>query len=157
MSTGSRTTSSGSSADAADPVLPLDAFPALNATLNGMSAGLLAAGYGFIRMKRVAAHRACMLGATLVSALFLVSYLYYHAHAGVTRFQGTGWVRTAYFVILISHTLLAAVVPVLAAIVLTLALRGRFDRHRRIARWALPIWAYVSVTGIVVYWMLYRL
>lgn len=137
--------------------IPLEAFPALNAALNGLSAGLLFAGYGFIRARRIAAHRACMIGTTAVSALFLISYLYYHAHAGATRFQGAGWIRTAYFAILLSHTALAAVVPVLAAVVLTLAFRGRFERHRRIARWAFPIWAYVSVTGIVVYWMLYRL
>ena len=115
------------------------------------------AGYGFIRARRIAAHKACMLAATSVSALFLVSYLYYHFHAGSTRFQGEGLVRLVYFAVLLSHTVLAAAVPPLALITLILALRDRIDRHRRLARWTLPIWLSVSITGVVVYAMLYHL
>ena len=115
------------------------------------------AGYGFVRAKRIAAHKACMLSATVTSVLFLTSYLYYHALAGSTRFQGQGAVRTAYFALLVSHTVLAAIVPFLVVITIVLALRGKLEKHRRLARWTFPIWLYVSVTGVVVYWMLYHL
>ena len=137
-------------------MIPLEAFPALNAALNALAAGLLVAGFGFIRARRIGAHRACMITATVLSAAFLVSYLYDHAHAGATRFQGEGAVRTFYLGLLLSHTVLAAVTPPLALTTLWLALRGRLDSHRRLARWALPVWLYVSVTGVAVYWMLYH-
>jgi len=133
------------------------AFPALNAILNGTSFALLSAGYAFIRSKQVTRHRICMGAAVVTSSIFLASYLYYHWHVGSVRFQGTGWVRPVYFTILLSHTLLAASLVVLVPITLARALRERFDRHRAIARWTLPIWMYVSVTGVVIYLMLYHL
>jgi uncharacterized membrane protein YozB (DUF420 family) len=135
----------------------LSFFPALNATLNGVSAVLITTGRLFIRSKKVALHRACMVAAVGTSTLFLASYLYYHAHVGSVRFPGQGWVRPAYFVLLISHTALAAVVVPLVLLSLTAALRRRFDRHRRIARWTFPIWLYVSVTGVMVYLILYKI
>lgn len=132
-------------------------LPTVNALLNSASAILLLLGFVFIRHGRVGAHRACMLSAFACSVLFLASYLVYHARVGSLRFEGTGWVRTLYLSVLASHTVLAAAVPILAVITLALALRRRFARHRAIARWTLPIWLYVSVTGVVVYWMLYRM
>lgn len=131
-------------------------FPVINATLNGISAALLATAHSMIKRGRVAAHRALMLTAVATSTLFLISYLYYHAHVGSVRFRGQGWSRPVYFTILISHTILAAAIVPLVIITLTLALRGRFDRHKAIARWTYPIWLYVSVTGVVIYLMLYR-
>jgi uncharacterized membrane protein YozB (DUF420 family) len=130
--------------------------PALNATLNAASAVLLTVGYLFIRRKKVTAHRFCMFTALLVSTLFLVSYLDYHFRVGSVRFQGHGWIRPVYLSLLASHTVLAAAVVPLALITLSRALREQFDRHRRIARWTLPIWLYVSVTGVLVYWLLYH-
>ncbi len=138
-------------------VFPLSLLPTLNATLNGVSALLLTGGFLFIRRKNVTAHRACMLSACATSALFLVSYLVYHYHVGSVRFAGQGWVRPVYFAVLLSHTVLAAAILPLALVTLARALRGRFDRHARIARWTLPIWLYVSVTGVIVYVMLYHL
>jgi len=135
----------------------VSALPAVNAFLNGTSAVLLSAGFVFIRRKHIAAHRACMLSAFGVSALFLVSYLVYHAQAGSVPFQGRGWVRPVYFALLLSHIVLAAVIVPLALTTIHRAWTGRFDRHRRIARWTLPIWLYVSVTGVLVYLMLYHL
>ncbi len=132
-------------------------FPAVNATLNGCSAVLLVTGHTLIQRGRMAAHRAVMLTAVGTSALFLVSYLYYHAHVGSVHFRGTGWSRPVYFTILISHTILAATIVPLVIITLVRALRGHFDRHRAIARWAYPLWLYVSVTGVVIYLMLYRI
>jgi uncharacterized membrane protein YozB (DUF420 family) len=132
-------------------------LPALNATLNAVSAVLICTGLVLIKQGRRDAHRNAMLGAVTSSTLFLASYLYYHFHAGTTRFQGTGVARTVYFTILGSHTVLAAAVPFLVVITVALALRGRFDRHRAWARWTAPIWLYVSVTGIAVYVMLYHL
>ena len=132
-------------------------LPTVNAVLNSTSAVLLGFGYHFIRRRQVAAHRACMLAAFAVSVLFLVSYLTYHAHVGSVRFSGTGAVRALYLSILVSHSVLAALVPPLAVLTLYRALRGQVDRHRRLARWTLPIWLYVSVTGVVVYLMLYHL
>ena len=132
-------------------------LPALNASLNALAALLLVCGFAFIRARRVPQHRACMLGAFACSVLFLISYLTYHAQVGSVRFEGTGTVRTFYFTILVSHTILAAAVPPLALVTLVRALRAKFDRHRAIARVTLPIWLYVSITGVVVYWMLYRL
>jgi uncharacterized membrane protein YozB (DUF420 family) len=141
-------------------VADLSIFPALNATLNGVSAILITTGRALIRShrrKKVQLHRACMISAVVTSSLFLVSYLYYHAHVGSVRFPGQGWVRPVYFALLISHTLLAATVVPLVLLTLTAALRGHFQRHRRIARWTYPIWLYVSLTGVVVYIMLYRI
>ena len=132
-------------------------FPAINATLNGTSAVLLVTAHRMIKRGRMATHRALMLAAVGTSTLFLISYLYYHAHVGSVRFQGHGWSRPVYFSILISHTILAAIIVPLVIITLGRALRGRFDRHRVIARWTYPIWLYVSVTGVVIYVMLYHI
>lgn len=132
-------------------------LPAVNASLNGLSALLLAAGYAFIRSGRRDAHRKCMVAALLSSTLFLASYLVYHFHVGSVRFTGQGPVRTLYFAILLTHTILAVVIVPLVATTVIRALRERFDAHRRIARITLPLWAYVSLTGVVIYWMLYRL
>ena len=132
-------------------------LPHVNATLNAIGAVLLVTGYLFVRQKKIAAHRACMIAAFCLSILFLVSYLVYHAQVGSMKFQGTGAVRTFYLTILATHSLLAAIVPFLAVITLWRALRERFEKHVKIARWTLPIWLYVSVTGVVVYWMLYQL
>ncbi len=132
-------------------------LPTVNAVLNATAAVLLAAGYRMIRRGRRQAHRRLMLAAFAVSALFLVSYLVYHYQVGSVRFRGTGPIRTVYFTLLISHTILAAAVPPLAVVTLWRALKGRLEAHRRIARWALPIWLYVSASGVAVYWMLYRL
>jgi putative membrane protein len=132
-------------------------FPALNATLNGASAVLIVTGRALIKKRKVALHRACMLAAVVTSTVFLASYLYYHAHVGSVHFPGKGWVRPLYFAILITHTMLAGAVPILVILSLTFALQRRFERHRRIARWTYPIWLYVSVTGVVVYLMLYQL
>lgn len=132
-------------------------LPAINATLNGIAAILLIIGYALIRRRRIAQHRAVMLTAFCTSVLFLTSYLVYHAHAGSKHFAGQGPIRLVYFGVLLSHTVLAATVPFLAIITLSRGLSARYDRHRAIARWTLPIWLYVSITGVVVYFMLYRL
>jgi putative membrane protein len=138
-------------------MLRLQDLPALNATLNTIAALLLVVGYTLIRLRRRNAHRNAMVAALVSSTLFLTSYLIYHAQVGSKRFPGSGAVRTAYLTLLASHTVLAAAVPVLAIITVVLAWRGRFAAHRRIARWTFPIWLYVSVTGVMVYWMLYRM
>lgn len=138
-------------------MVELSSFPTLNATLNGTAAALLILGYLSIRTGRVSAHRACMVAAFACSVLFLVCYLYYHSQVGSVRFQGDGALRTLYLSILLTHTVLAAAVPFLAVVTLWRALRGRFERHAALARWTLPIWLYVSVTGVIVYWMLYHL
>jgi uncharacterized membrane protein YozB (DUF420 family) len=135
----------------------VSSLPLVNACLNGIATVLLVVGYGFIRRGRMMAHRRTMIAAFATSVLFLVSYVIYHAHAGSRPFPGQGPVRAIYFAILISHVLLAAVIPPLAGVTLWRGLRGRFDRHAAIARWTLPLWLYVSVTGIVVYVMLYRI
>lgn len=132
-------------------------LPLVNASLNGVATVLLIVGYVCIRGRRINAHRTAMVAAFVASVLFLVSYLTYHAHAGSRPFPGQGPIRVVYFVILISHIVLAAAIPPLAGITLWRAYRRRFDRHKKIARWTLPLWLYVSVTGIVVYLMLYRL
>ncbi len=129
-------------------MLALSDLPAVNASLNATSALLLAAGYVFILKGHVDAHRRCMLAALTTSALFLISYLIYHYNVGSVPFTGRGWIRVVYFYNLKTHTVLVTVAR---------ALRADFIRHRRIARWTLPLWFYVSVTGVVVYWMLYRL
>ena len=136
---------------------PLSALPALNAFLNGTSAVLLAVGYVFIRQKKVATHRACMLSAFGVSSLFLISYLVYHSQVGPTPFGGRGWVRSVYFPLLISHITLAAVILPFVLTTIYRAWSEQFDKHKRIARWTLPIWLYVSVTGVIVYLMLHQL
>lgn len=136
--------------------IPLADFPVIDATLNGTSAVLLISGYFCIRRRKVAAHRAFMLSAVGTSTLFLCCYLWYHAHHGVTHFPGVGLIRTAYFALLGSHTVLAAVIVPLVLITLSRALQRNFRRHRQIARWTLPIWVYVSLTGVLVYWILYH-
>jgi putative membrane protein len=135
--------------------IPLSSLPATNAALNAVAAVLLVRGYFCIRNGKIAYHRACMVSAFVVSSVFLVGYLYYHFHAGLVRFSGQGLVRPVYFALLTSHTILAVATPVLAIITITLALRKKFQAHRRIARWTLPIWLYVSVTGVIVYYMVY--
>ncbi|MGP8245058.1 MAG: DUF420 domain-containing protein [Bryobacteraceae bacterium] len=135
----------------------IEKLPAVNAALNALAAVLLVWGYTLIRRRQIAAHRKVMLTAFAVSCLFLVCYLVYHFNAGIVRFQKPGWIHGVYLSILGTHTVLAALVPVLAIITLSRALRARYDKHRRIARWTLPIWLYVSVTGVVVYLMLYHL
>ena len=132
-------------------------LPLLNACLNATSAALLTAGWFFIRRRHVTAHKTCMVSALAVSSLFLVSYVTYHSLAGSRPFPGTGWVRLVYHPLLISHIVLAATIVPLALTTVYRALQGNFARHVRIARWTLPIWLYVSVTGVLVYWMLYRL
>jgi uncharacterized membrane protein YozB (DUF420 family) len=131
-------------------------FPIINASLNGTSAVLLVTAHNMIKRDRMALHRALMLTAVATSTLFLVSYLYYHYHVGSVHFPGQGWPKRIYFTILISHTILAPAIVPLVIITLTRALRERFDRHRAIARWTYPLWLYVSVTGVVIYFMLYR-
>lgn len=128
----------------------------INACLNALSAILLVTGYSFIRRGNRNAHRFCMVSAFTVSVIFLASYLVHHYLAGIIYYQGQGWVRPLYFFILTTHTILAVLVPVLAIITLRRALRGDFEKHRKIARITFPVWLYVSVTGVVVYFMLYR-
>ncbi len=129
----------------------------LNAILNAMSAVLLILGFFAVRRRDIESHKRFMLAAFACSVIFLISYLVYHFRVGSVKFQGTGIIRTAYFTILLTHTVLAATVPFLASITLFRALKERFPQHRAIARWTLPIWLYVSVTGVVVYLMLYQM
>ena len=136
--------------------MDVQTLPAVNATLNGIAAVLLAVGYTLIRQKRIQAHRRVMLTAFAVSVVFLISYLYYHFDAGIVYYQKTGLIRAVYLTILTTHTILAVITPVLAIITLRRGLRMDVQRHRAIARWTFPIWMYVSVTGVVVYLMLYR-
>jgi uncharacterized membrane protein YozB (DUF420 family) len=132
-------------------------LPHLNAVLNSLSASFLIAGYLFIRRRNVAAHRAMMTGALISSTLFLISYLTYHfVYHGLTRFSGQGSLRALYLVILFTHTVLAAIILPFVLVTVARALRGDFARHRRIARWTFPMWLYVSVTGVIVYLMLYQ-
>ena len=132
-------------------------LPSLNAALNGLSAVFLFSGFLFIRSGKREPHRVCMLIAFACSILFLISYLVYHSQVGSVPFKGQGWVRPLYFAILLSHTILAVAVVPLALITLRRALGENFSAHRRIARWTFPVWLYVSVTGVIVYWMLYHL
>jgi uncharacterized membrane protein YozB (DUF420 family) len=135
---------------------PLSAFPGIDASLNALTAVLLLIGWGLIKSGRREAHRWTMVTAFLVSAVFLSCYLWYHAHAGVTRYQHAGFIRFVYFAVLIPHTMLAiAILPVILR-TLYLAAKDRFAEHRRWARWAFPVWLYVSTTGVIVYLMLYR-
>jgi uncharacterized membrane protein YozB (DUF420 family) len=138
-------------------VIDYTQLPALNASLNALSTVFLSAGYVFIRRRQISRHRACMLAALITSALFLASYLVYHAHVGSVPFPGRGTVRAIYFTILITHIILAAAIVPLVLVTVSRALSRRFDRHRTIARVTLPLWLYVSVTGVVIYLMLYRL
>ena len=138
-------------------MIPLDALPRVNAILNGASALLAVTGYAFIRRRKILPHKICMLSAVACSAGFLVSYLYFHFHRGLVRFSGQGPIRPAYFTILITHTILAIVIVPLVLNTLTFALRYRFAKHKAIARWTLPLWLYVSITGVVVYWLLFVL
>ena len=141
---------------------PYTFFPAINATLNGASAVLLLTGRRLIAQRKIQQHRAVMISAVITSTLFLACYLTYHAllqiyaHGAITRFQGTGLSRPIYFSILLSHTILAVVTVPLVLVTLSRGLRERFDKHRAIARWTFPIWLYVSVTGVVIYFMLYQ-
>lgn len=131
-------------------------FPALNASLNGASAAFLLTGRVLIAKRRMAAHRACMVAAVVASALFLTCYLFFHYKVGNILFLGHGWARPLYFAILISHVTLAMVIVPLAIMTLSRGLRARYDKHRTIARWTWPLWMYVSITGIIVYFMLYQ-
>ncbi|MBL8169932.1 MAG: DUF420 domain-containing protein [Acidobacteria bacterium] len=131
-------------------------LPTLNAILNSISAILLITGYALIRQKKRHAHRWAMVSAFVTSTLFLISYLIYHYHAGSVKFQGQGTIRLVYFTILLTHTVLAVVIVPLIFITFSRALSNRFDKHRQIARWTLPLWLYVSVTGVLVYLMLYH-
>ena len=132
-------------------------LPALNATLNGISAILLTAGFIFIRNKKVAAHKTCMLSAVVCSVLFLISYLTYHSKAGTTKFVEPAWFRPWYLTLLVTHTILAATIVPLIIITLVRALKTNFEAHKKIARWTWPIWMYVSVTGVVIYVILYQI
>ncbi len=138
-------------------MIPIAELPALNATLNGISAILLAAGFASIRNGKILLHRIFMLSAFFTSTVFLISYVTYHAHVGSVRFQHTGWIRPVYFSILLTHTILAALIVPLVLVTLSRALQKKFEKHKKIARWTLPLWFYVSVTGVVIYWMLYRM
>jgi len=135
----------------------ISALPAVNAILNGTSALLLVSGYLLIRRRKVTAHKACMVTAFVVSTIFLMSYLTLRYYAGMTTFAGQGWIRPVYFTILVSHTVLAVTIVPLALVTLSRALKGRFAKHVRLARWTLPLWLYVSVTGVLVYVILYQL
>ena len=117
---------------------------------------LILVGHSFIHRGKIAAHRFCMISAVCSSSLFLACYLYYHAHSGVIHFRGTGWIRPLYFAMLTSHTILAASLLALIPTTLTFALRGRFERHKAIAKWTYPIWLYVSFTGVLIYFVVYR-
>ena len=137
-------------------MIGIQSLPAVNATLNATAAVLLLIAYRFIRKGQIQSHRRTMLAAFSVSVAFLICYLIYHSQAGVLHYAKTGAIRYVYFSILTTHTILAAAVPVLAIVTLRRGLRADFKRHRRIARWTFPIWLYVSVTGVVVYLMLYQ-
>jgi putative membrane protein len=142
--------------DDRQPPVTVHDLPAVNATLNGLSGILLAIGYVLIRMKKIELHRKVMISAFITSSLFLACYLVYHAQVGSVRFPRQGFVRPLYYTILITHVTLAIAVVPLALITLTRGLKGRFAQHRRIARWTFPIWMYVSVTGVLVYVLLYQ-
>jgi uncharacterized membrane protein YozB (DUF420 family) len=135
--------------------IPLASLPAINASLNGICTMLLLLGYFCIRTGKIRWHRFCMISAFCCSMLFLVLYVYFHLHAGIIRFSGQGWVRDVYFAILVPHTILAIAIVPLVLITLWRGLKEKFAQHRAIARWTLPLWLYVSVTGVIVYWMLY--
>jgi putative membrane protein len=135
--------------------IPLSSLPALNASLNAACTVFLLAGLFFIKSGKILFHKICMLSAFLCSTVFLGFYLYFHFHAGIIRFGGTGWIRPVYFTLLTTHTILAVVSLPLILVTLAYALSEKFGKHRRIAHWTYPIWMYVSVTGVIVYWLLY--
>ena len=137
--------------------MTLSDLPAVNATLNGISAVLLVIGYALVRQRKLEQHRRVMIAAFTTSVLFLICYVIYHANVGSRRFPGQGPIRSVYFFILITHIVLAALVPPMAIITLVRGLRARYDSHMKLARWTLPIWLYVSVTGVIVYVMLYQM
>ena len=137
--------------------MSLTDLPALNATLNAISFVFLVTGYALIKRGRRDAHRNCMVAALVTSALFLTSYVIYHFNVGSVPFRKTGWIRTVYFAVLIPHVILAAAIVPLVLVTVSRAWSKRFDKHRRIARWTLPLWLYVSITGVMVYLMLYQL
>jgi putative membrane protein len=139
------------------PLISVSQLPSVNAALNSLSAIFLVAGFLFIKSRNIKAHRACMLAAFASSIFFLISYLVYHYQVGSVPFKGQGGIRLVYFTILLTHTILATTIVPLALVTLFRAFKERFDLHRRVARWTFPIWLYVSVTGVVVYWMLYRI
>lgn len=132
-------------------------LPALNATLNAISSVLLTTGYILIRRGHRQAHQRCMIAALVMSAAFLTSYVIYHLNVGSVPFKGTGWIRTVYFLVLIPHVILAAAIVPMILVTVSRALSSRFDKHKKIARWTLPLWLYVSVTGVIVYLMLYQM
>jgi putative membrane protein len=136
-------------------LLPLSSLPALNASLNAACTVFLLCGYYFIRQKKIFQHRICMITAFICSSAFLTSYIYFHVHAGIIRFGGQGVIRPVYFALLITHTFLAIVNLPLVLLTLSFAVREKFASHRRIARWTFPIWLYISVTGVIIYWLLY--
>jgi len=140
-----------------DWIVSVTDLPAVNASLNAISTVLLLTGYAFIRRGERQKHKACMIAALVTSTLFLTSYVIYHAQVGSVPFKGTGWIRTVYFAVLIPHVILAAAVVPPILITVSRALSAKYDKHRRIARWTLPVWLYVSITGVIVYLMLYRL
>jgi uncharacterized membrane protein YozB (DUF420 family) len=137
--------------------MALSDLPAVNACLNGLSTCFLVAGFILIRRKRIGAHRNCMLGAVTSSTLFLACYIYYHLHAGRTAFKDPAWFRPIYLTLLLTHTVLAVAIVPMVIVTLVRALRKRFDQHKRIARWTLPLWLYVSVTGVLIYFLLYQI
>lgn len=137
--------------------MPVTELPALNAALNATSFVLLTTGWFMIRSGRRQAHKWCMIAALVMSALFLTSYVIYHLQVGSVPFQKAGWIRTLYFAVLIPHVILAAAIVPMVLITVSRALSSRFDKHKQIARWTLPLWLYVSVTGVMVYLMLYRM
>jgi len=137
--------------------MSLTDLPAVNATLNAISFVFLVTGYVFIKRRRRDAHRNCMVAALVTSALFLTSYVIYHFNVGSVPFQKTGWIRAVYFAVLIPHVILAAAIVPLVLVTVSRAWSKRFDQHRRIARWTLPLWLYVSITGVIVYLMLYQM
>ena len=137
--------------------MDVQTLPAVNATLNAVATLLLITGYLFIRRNQIEPHRLCMVSAFVVSCMFLTSYLVYHYHVGSVPFERQGWIRPVYFTILITHIVLAIAIVPLVLITLLRALKKRFTMHRAIARWTFPLWLYVSVTGVVIYWMLYQM
>jgi putative membrane protein len=136
-------------------LVPLASFPAINAGLNAACTMFLLTGYTFIRRRKILPHKISMVSAFLCSMIFLLCYVYFHLHAGIIRFGGQGWIRPVYFTLLVSHTVLAVAILPLVVITLSYALRDQFASHRRIARWTFPLWLYVSITGVVIYWLLY--
>ena len=138
-------------------MISISELPALNATLNGISAVFLASGFVAILNRKILLHKICMVSAFLTSTIFLISYLTYHAHVGSVRFNHFGWIRPVYFSVLLTHTVLAALIVPLVLVTLSRALQEKFEKHKKIARWTLPLWFYVSVTGVLIYWMLYRM